>query len=151
MREDVQVSCEQSSFRFYAAVVAAGLAMLVGAAILILRWAGLSMTPGTTYGGAGALVVGTWTGYWVFWRLCVRLEATQTTLRWRSLLRRDEVPLDRLRRISPSPVTPWLGHNELIRFQAESQPSVFIQDFPDLKHFVRDLAALAPQVQVDHW
>lgn len=151
IHDDVVASCRQSGFRFYASVVATSAFLATGLAFFVATSLGWRAVPGVAFGGVATFVLGLWGGFWTLWRLSFRLETTKTTLRWRSILRRGEVSLSNLRRISASPVTPWRGPRELIVFRVRSGPAIMIMVFDGLIPFVREVEVLAPGVGVEPW
>jgi hypothetical protein len=80
--------------------------------------------------------------YWVL-SAVQRLELTVDTLRWRTLLRRHEVPLTELRRVRPKGRN---GGAEVIEFARRRPVRVAVR--AGLAEFAADIKAAAPQVEV---
>jgi hypothetical protein len=72
-----------------------------------------------------------------------RLELTADTLRWRTRLRRHEVPLTELRRVRPK---GGRSRAEVIEFARRRRITVGVRD--GLEEFAADIKAAAPQVEV---
>ena len=93
------------------------------------------------------LVLSLWTAYWILWRISHRLELTETVLRWRTVLRQGEIPVERIRTIAPTLFTPWRGNCRLIRIEPTLGASILVIEADGLADFVREVCALGPQIE----
>jgi hypothetical protein len=145
------LACRQSNLRLFGYVGGTGLMLACAVAIIAAPLVGVDVQPGIATAGYAGLLLGLWGAYWFWWRLAYKLEVTATTLKWSSLLRRGQIPLDELWEIAPTYERPWAGYPELVRFRVERGASVLVMDFDTLSQFVDEVKRRAPHVRRQIW